>query len=208
MAPVVMQAAAVEAVGTSHLDVQIADQASRINDLERQLADKRADDNAVAQALIIAQRTADEVIMKANAQASETIADAREEAQRIIDRANVDRQNVIDSIRRLQDDRETARDAYSVMLKDIITDASRKLASISADSRAVEPVDFVPAAPGVTNEFEIDEYVSPASRPVNYTIPQQSNAVVAAEAAVASPYEKDLSGFGDAEDSFEFEDVD
>ncbi len=208
VAPVVMQAAAVEAVDTSHLDVQIADQASRINDLERQLADKRADDNAVAQALIIAQRTADEVIMKANAQASETIADAREEAQRIIDRANVDRQNVIDSIRRLQDDRETARDAYSVMLKDIITDASRKLASISADSRAVEPVDFVPAAPGVTNEFEIDECVSPASRPVNYTIPQQSNAVVAAEAAVASPYEKDLSGFGDAEDSFEFEDVD
>ena len=60
VAPVVMQAAAVEAVGTSHLDVQIADQASRINDLERQLADKRADDNAVAQALIIAQRTADE----------------------------------------------------------------------------------------------------------------------------------------------------
>ncbi|MBB3170273.1 DivIVA domain-containing protein [Parvibacter caecicola] len=208
VAPVAMQAAVVEEVDTSHFDVQIADQASRINDLERQLNEKRADDNAVAQALIIAQRTADEVIMKANAQASETIADAREEAQRIIDRANVDRQNVIDSIRRLQDDRETARDAYSVMLKDIITDASRKLASISADSRAVEPADFVPAAaPGVTNEFEIDEYVNPAPRQVSYTTPQATDAVVAAEAAVASPYEKDLSGFGDA-DAFEFEDVD
>ena len=207
-APVAMETTAIAVEDTSHLDIQLADQASRINDLERQLNEKRADDNAVAQALIIAQRTADEVIMKANAQATETIADAREEAQRIIDRANVDRQNVIDSIRRLQDDRETARDAYGSMLKDIITDASRKLASISADGRSVEPVDFAPVAPGVTNEFEIDEYVNPAPRAVAYTTPQKTDAVVAAEAAVASPYEKDLSGFGDADDSFEFEDVD
>lgn len=48
----------------------------------------------------------------------------RDEAQRIIDRANTDRQDVIDAIRKLQDDREDAREEYADLLKDIISDAS------------------------------------------------------------------------------------
>ena len=62
---------------------------------------QRADDNAIAQALIIAQRSADEILAKANANATETIQDARDEAQRIIDRANTDRQDVIDATARM-----------------------------------------------------------------------------------------------------------
>ena len=97
-------------VDTSEYDAQLAQKDAIIADLERQLSDKRADDNAIAQALIIAQRSADEILAKANANATETIQDARDEAQRIIDRANTDRQDVIDAIRKLQDDREDARE--------------------------------------------------------------------------------------------------
>lgn len=117
-------------VDTSEYDAQLAQKDAIIADLERQLSDKRADDNAIAQALIIAQRSADEILAKANANATETIQDARDEAQRIIDRANTDRQDVIDAIRKLQDDREDAREEYADLLKDIISDASRKLADI------------------------------------------------------------------------------
>ena len=86
------------ATDTSEYDAQLAQKDAIIADLERQLSDKRADDNAIAQALIIAQRSADEILAKANANATETIQDARDEAQRIIDRANTDRQDVIDAI--------------------------------------------------------------------------------------------------------------
>ena len=94
---------------------------ARIRELESQLEEKQADGNAIAQALIIAQRSADEILAKANNTAAETIQDAKDEAQRIIDRANNDKQDVIDAIRKLEDDREEAREDYRDLLNDFIT---------------------------------------------------------------------------------------
>ena len=181
-------------VDTSEYDAQLAQKDAIIADLERQLSDKRADDNASAQALIIAQRSADEILAKANANATETIQDARDEAQ-----------DVIDAIRKLQDDREDAREEYADLLKDIIADASRKLADIGANVPAAATAldGEYDVVPGLTGNFEIDEYVAPSA----YVTPQAPAAVVAAATPVASPYEKDLSGFGDADD-FEFEEID
>ena len=201
-------------VDTAEFDAQLAQKDAIIADLERQLNDKRADDNAIAQALIIAQRSADEILAKANANATETIQDARDEAQRIIDRANTDRQDVIDAIRKLQDDREDAREEYADLLKDIISDASRKLADIGANVPAAAAAagdGEYDVAAGLTGNFEIDEYVAPSS----YVTPAAPAAAPAASAGiavaaatpVASAYEKDLSGFGDADD-FEFEEID
>lgn len=157
-------------VDTSEYDAQLAQKDAIIADLERQLSDKRADDNAIAQALIIAQRSADEILAKANANATETIQDARDEAQRIIDRANTDRQDVIDAIRKLQDDREDAREEYADLLKDIISDASRKLADIGANVPAAATAldGEYDVVPGLTGNFEIDEYVAPSA----YVTPQ------------------------------------
>ncbi|MCR2038112.1 DivIVA domain-containing protein [Adlercreutzia caecimuris] len=201
-------------VDTAEYDAQLAQKDAIIADLERQLNDKHADDNAIAQALIIAQRSADEILAKANANATETIQDARDEAQRIIDRANTDRQDVIDAIRKLQDDREDAREEYADLLKDIISDASRKLADIGANVPAAAAAagdGEYDVAAGLTGNFEIDEYVAPSS----YVTPAAPAAAPAASAGiavaaatpVASAYEKDLSGFGDADD-FEFEEID
>ena len=108
---------------------------ARIRELESQLEEKQADGNAIAQALIIAQRSADEILAKANNTAAETIQDAKDEAQRIIDRANNDKQDVIDAIRKLEDDREDAREEYQELLTDFINDASRKLAEIGGALR-------------------------------------------------------------------------
>lgn len=169
-------------VDTSEYDAQLAQKDAIIADLERQLSDKRADDNAIAQALIIAQRSADEILAKANANATETIQDARDEAQRIIDRANTDRQDVIDAIRKLQDDREDAREEYADLLKDIISDASRKLADIGANVPAAATAldGEYDVVPGLTGNFEIDEYVAPSA----YVTPQAPAAVVAAATPV------------------------
>ena len=106
---------------------------SWIADLERQLEAKKADDNAIAQALIIAQRSADEIISNANATAAGTINDAEDEAKRIVDKAEAEKQKVLDAIKKLEDDREDAREDYQELLTDFIADATRKLAEIGGE---------------------------------------------------------------------------
>lgn len=212
-APVEQEVAApVEAAAfdASEYEAALAEKDGIIAELERKLDEKKADDSAIAQALIIAQRSADEVLAKANAQASETVQDAREEAQRIIDRANNDRQDVIDAIRKLEDDREDAREEYAELLRNIVDDATRKLASIggrvSAGSHAyVAPAPQVEILDGATGDYDLQGYFD--DEPAAYATPQATDAYVAAATPVASAYEKDLSGFGDADD-FEFEEID
>ncbi|WP_165061385.1 DivIVA domain-containing protein [Adlercreutzia sp. ZJ154] len=172
----------------------IAEKDDIIAELERQLADKQANDAAISQALIIAQRSADEIIVKANTQASETMQDARDEAERILARANADKQEVIDAIHRLEDDREDARTEYAEMLRDMIDDATTKLNNLGYD----DDIEAIPSAGEI--DVVYDENVA-----VNYTTPESENIATPA-APVASTYEKDLSGFGDVED--DFEDVD
>lgn len=193
-------------VDTSEYDAQLAQKDAIIADLERQLSDKRADDNAIAQALIIAQRSADEILAKANANATETIQDARDEAQRIIDRANTDRQDVIDAIRKLQDDREDAREEYADLLKDIISDASRKLADIGANVPGCRHGAGWRVRRGARPHRQLrDRRVRGAFRLRD--APGSGRRRGRRHPPVASPYEKDLSGFGDADD-FEFEEID
>lgn len=193
------------------LEDELAEKDALIASLEAKLEEKKADDYAIAQALIVAQRSADEIVAKANAQAAETVQDARDEAQRILDRANADRQAVVDSIRKLQDDREDAREEYADLLNDIISDATRKLAVIggavalsSAGNTASHAYVPQPKAEIVEEDDYYEEY---AATPAGYTTPQMPVAAVAAATPVAAAYEKDLSGFGDADD-FEFEEID
>lgn len=210
-----MPVAAPAAVDTSEYEAIIADKDALIADLQAQLEEKKANDSAISQALIIAQRSADEIVAKANAQANETMQDARDEATRILNRANADKQAVIDSIRKLEDDREDAREEYADILKDFINDASRKLAdlgtAVPAAAAASLAASYVTPAPAVqvidaedTGQFAESFDDEPA---IDYTTPQAADAVVAAATPVASAYEKDLSGFGDADD-FEFEEID
>ena len=190
----------------------LAEKDERIAELERQLEAKKADDNAIAQALIIAQRSADEIIANANAQAAATIKDAEDEASRIVGKAEGERQKVLDAIKKLEDDREDAREEYRDLLTDFISDATRKLAEIgesapvpsaaSLHARSASDAASTGSAPSVQAPINRDGAGA-------YATPQSvTGAVVAPATPRPSAVEKDLSGFGDADDAFEFEEID
>lgn len=178
-------------------DEIIAEKDAQIEELAKQLAEKQANDSAISQALIIAQRSADEILSKANAQASETMQDAREEADRILSRANADKQDVIDAIHRLEDDREDAREHYADILRDFIEDANRKLNDLGYD----DDIDNIPGIGRDASRVDViyENEVSPDF------IPAEASEAVGSTTMppVSRVIEKDLSGYGDVEDSFE-----
>ena len=210
----------------------LAEKDAAIAELEKQLESKKADGNAIAQALIIAQRSADEILANAKADAAATIKDAEDEADRILDKAENDRQKVIDAIHKLEDDREEAREDYRDLLNDFITDATRKLAEIGekapkaagalasgqhgryathVDSEPVvkEAAATAPQAPLTVDGSDAydDAPAIPAAVPAA-AVTAASPAVTGSVAPVASSVEKDFSGFGDAADDFEIDDLD
>lgn len=196
-------------------DAALAEKDARIADLERQLEAKKADDNAIAQALIIAQRSADEIIANANAQAAATIKDAEDEGTRIVDKAEAERQKVLDAIKKLEDDREDAREDYQELLTDFIADATRKLAEIGGEIPTPSlPTSAHARVAETTVEATGRVMTSPAQAPINvdgtaaYAMPQTGAVSVAPATPTPSRVEKDLSGFGDADDAFEFEEID
>lgn len=218
-------------------DAAIAERDARIAELEKQLESKKADGNAIAQALIIAQRSADEILANAKADAAATIKDAEDEADRILDKAENDRQKVIDAIHKLEDDREEVREDYRDLLNDFITDATRKLAEIgekapkAAGALAsgqhgryathVEPEPVVKEAAATAPQAPLtvdgsDAYddapaipaAVPAAAVTAAAVTAASPAVTGSAAPVASSVEKDFSGFGDAADDFEIDDLD
>ena len=196
-------------------DAALAEKDARIADLERQLEAKKADDNAIAQALIIAQRSADEIISNANATAAGTINDAEDEAKRIVDKAEAEKQKVLDAIKKLEDDREDAREDYQELLTDFIADATRKLAEIGGEIPTPSlPTSAHARVAETTVEATGRVMTSPAQAPINvdgtaaYAMPQTGAVSVAPATPTPSRVEKDLSGFGDADDAFEFEEID
>lgn len=208
-------------------DVAVAELQARCEDLEQQLAamekeldEKKANDNAIAQALIIAQRSADDVVSKAKAEAADTIQDAEDEAKRILDKAEGDRQKVLDAIKKLEDDREDARDEYRDMLADFIDDAQRRLSELGGAS-SYTPANLSSAHVRKTDEpayvsVEGEDFSATSAQvPISvdgsaaYATPTTPGApVVSAATPTPSVVEKDFSGFGDVDDDFEFEELD
>lgn len=191
----------------------LAEKDARIADLESQLEARRADDNAIAQALIVAQRSGDKIIADANAKSAATIQDAEDEANRILDKAENEKQKVIDATKKLEDEREATRDGYKELLTDFISDATKKLAdlgasapkSVSADATASVPVQTEDA--GSTGRASVQAPIKREGT-ASYTTPQSSGATVAAATPNPTTVEKDLSGFGDADVMFEFDELD
>lgn len=202
-------------------NARIADLEAKVIDLEAQLANSKADGSAIAQALIIAQRSADETVANAQGRASQIVREAEAEADRILDDADDRCQQVLEEIKALEEDREKVRDGYQTMLKNFIGDATRKLGDLGDI-----PPSRVPAAgharvdagqlPERSQSYAAsDRYTSANQVPIRqetllstaYATPQTGDVVVATPTPIPAPVEKDLSGFGDADD-FELEDID
>lgn len=172
------------------------EQEKRIDELEKQLNEKRANDSAISQALIIAQRTADDTIARAEVEAEGIINAAKEKADEIVAGANADKQDIINESKQLDTECEEIRGRFQDMLKDFINDATNKLADISDASlmaSAHARRDALEASSSVAAQASAQSYVTPVLEGGDAPV-----ATAAVAHASATP-ERDLSGFGDAE---------
>ncbi len=198
---------------------ELAEKDAKIAELEARLRERKSDDSAIAQALIVAQRTADEIIAKAKGEAEQTRINAEEEGKRILDKANAEKQRVIDHINELSASREQVREQYQDMLKEFIGSATQRLSEIGGEVTAgIElPAELLettksdedekPAKPVNTSSSTGSKW-EPGSPVATYTTPTVTPVVSAPATPKPSAASKDFSGYGDADDSFSFDDVD
>lgn len=185
---------------------ELADKDARIAELESQLTERKSEDNAIAQALIIAQRTADEIVSKARTDGENIRRNAEEEGQRILDKAGAEKQRIIEQISELTVSREKVREQYQEMLKEFIAASTKRLTEIGGDNTS----DIV--IPEELLESDSDEPVvtkwTPSPSTATYTTPTVNPAVSSPVPPKPSQSSKDLSGYGDADDSFTFDEID
>ena len=181
----------------------ISKREATIDQLESEIEESRQNDKAVSQALIVAQRAADDIVAGGKQEANQINEDAKEEAQRILTKANADRDRIIESIQDLEQQRNDTRSAYQDMLRDFVEASNSKLELLSADYR---PASYDSSATSAHGIAPASSEARNVAHPVSH-VSAQENAVVVPEAPVVSGAQKDLSGFGDIDDDFDFADV-
>lgn len=199
----------------------VAEKDAMIAELEAKLRDRKSDDTAIAQALIVAQRTADEIVSKAKADAGQTRQNAEDEGRRILEKANVEKQKVIDHINELSSSREKVREQYQDMLKEFIGSATQRLAEIGGEVAAgidipaelLEMTTFdATSSAGTQQKAEAEKPAAatwePSPAVATYTTPTVTPGASAPATPKPSTASKDFSGYGDADDTFSFDDMD
>ncbi len=199
----------------------VAEKDAMIAELEAKLRDRKSDDTAIAQALIVAQRTADEIVSKAKADAGQTRQNAEDEGRRILEKANVEKQKVIDHINELSSSREKVREQYQNMLKEFIGSATQRLAEIGGEVTAgidipaelLEMTTFdATSSAGTQQKAEAEKPAAatwePSPAVATYTTPTVTPGASAPATPKPSTASKDFSGYGDADDTFSFDDMD
>ena len=199
----------------------VAEKDAMIAELEAKLRDRKSDDTAIAQALIVAQRTADEIVSKAKADAGQTRQNAEDEGRRILEKANVEKQKVIDHINELSSSREKVREQYQDMLKEFIGSATQRLAEIGGEVTAgidipaelLEMTTFdATSSAGTQQKAEAEKPAAstwePSPAVATYTTPTVTPGASAPATPKPSTASKDFSGYGDADDTFSFDDMD
>lgn len=199
----------------------VAEKDAMIAELEAKLRDRKSDDTAIAQALIVAQRTADEIVSKAKADAGQTRQNAEDEGRRILEKANVEKQKVIDHINELSSSREKVREQYQDMLKEFIGSATQRLAEIGGEVTAgidipaelLEMTTFdATSSAGTQQKAEAEKPAAATWEPSPAVATYTTTTVTPGASAPATPKpstaSKDFSGYGDADDTFSFDDMD
>ena len=135
----------------------------------------------------------------------------------------------MDAIKKLEEDREEAREEYRDLLSDYITDATRKLAEIGEKAPSASLISGgqhgryathveAPAKPSESAAMTApqapltidgsDAYDSKPAPVVEPVAPAAAAGATVAAAPIAAGIEKDFSGYGDAADDFEIDDLD
>ena len=199
-------------VPSSEDSAALAAKDARIAELEAKLRERKNDDSAIAQALIVAQRTGDEIIAKSKTEAEATRRGAEDEGKRILDKANAEKQRVLDEINELATSREKVREQYQEMLKEFIGNATQRLSEIGGEVTAgIElPAELLEKSSDDKDASSRPKYYESSINPAvaTYTTPTVNSTVVTPATPKASAPSKDFSGYGDADSSFSFDDVD
>ena len=215
----VIPAEPAEPVADEQAAAQIDQLLAEVEDLKRQLAEKKADDAAISQALIVAQRSADDIIASAKSQAASIVQNADNEAVRIVDDAENGRQGIIAAIQTLESDREDVRMQYREMLTNFMADAQKKLADIDGDARRSMAAAQARTDAHAASYAPLEAFTVGGGAPAQRVAPAPASAYVAPapqqftqSAAPVQPetgyVDKDFSGFGDTADDFGFDDLD
>ena len=115
----------------------------------------------------------------------------------------------MDAIKDLEEDREDVRGEYQDLLKDFIESASKKLVEIGGPAPAPVASAHAKSASRSTTKAQAPIRKEATATAAAYTTPAASaSSVVVPTTPKPSRVEKDLSGFGDADDGFEFEEID
>lgn len=175
----------------------------RIAELEAKLSEQTLDQSAISAALITAQKTGDEVISKAKAEAEVTRQNAEDEARRILDKANAEKGKVVEHINELNESRAAIREQYQEMLKDFIGTCTMRLTEIGGEATSGISVDAIATESAAQSVAKWDA----SSAAATYTTPVAEPAATPA-AFRPSAAAKDLSGYGDADDTFAFDEID
>ena len=184
----------------------VAEKDAMIAELEAKLRDRKSDDTAIAQALI---------------DAGQTRQNAEDEGRRILEKANVEKQKVIDHINELSSSREKVREQYQDMLKEFIGSATQRLAEIGGEVTAgidipaelLEMTTFDATSSADTQQKAEAEKPAaatwePSPAVATYTTPTVTPGASAPATPKPSTASKDFSGYGDADDTFSFDDMD
>ena len=175
----------------------------RIAELEARLSEKTTESSAIAAALITAQKTGDEVISKAKAEAELTRQNAEDEARRILDKANAEKGKVVEHINELNESRAAIREQYQDMLKEFIGTCTMRLTEIGGEATTGISLDSVEAESAAQSAARWDASSAAATYTTPVAEPTASPAAFRPSAAA-----KDLSGYGDADDAFAFDEID
>ena len=114
----------------------------------------------------------------------------------------------MEAIKELEEDREDLRADYQDLLKDFIESASKKLVEIGGPAPS-QVASAHAKSTSRTSKAQAPIRKDTSSQAAAYTTPSATaSSVVVPTTPRPSKVEKDLSGFGDADDGFEFEEID
>ena len=194
-----------EAATQASQDTSVKDELERrlkakdqeISKLKDKLVEAGKDDGAIAQALIVAQRSADNIIADAKKEKEKILKDAQVEGQKIISKADKEKREIDKTIDDLQSKSDSIREQYKQQLNKFISDSEKRLDDLQNTPIFGQAGGSKHSRNANTKTKRVQSYSAANAK----VVPAGTGNTQAAVAPQASPSnEKDMSGFGEASD--------
>lgn len=177
------------------LSVELAEAQAQISELKTKLNEKSADSDAIAAAIISAQKSADKIRQDARDDAKRVFDEAESKSREVIREAIERKKKTLAELERLKSTRERFQNEYFNMVKKFEEAGSARF----AESDDIFDLDMS----SYEDDLDLDEFSIDSERTGNMT-PVRDNSYEAEEPRGAAP----VSSYGDTEDDIDIEDID